>query len=219
MYSFANDESSNKWFAIQTAFVYFRREMETKSGILASLAWELLFSCNLEAPGRDYAGVLDGMDVAELLALIAKAQERLRELEDNPIAAKAEPSRLYIDSQYNIRLDAPDGQLLPLRPLLRALFILFLRHPEGIRFKERAAFQKELADIYAVIIPDADPETREKRIRLMMDLADNSFSEKTSALNARLEELFPWKSNSYKIQGYNGHPRRIPLDPLMVVWQ
>ena len=152
------------------------------------------------------------MDAAELLTLIAKAQERLRELEDNPLTANAEPSRLFIDSQYNIRLDAQDGQLLPIRPLLRALFILFLRHPEGIRFKERAA-------IYAVILPDADPETREKRIRLMMDLADNSFSEKTSALNARLEELLPGKSSSYKIQGYNGHPRRIPLDPLMVVWQ
>lgn len=193
--------------------------METKAGILASLAWELLFSFNLEEPGRDYAGVLDGMDAAELLTLIAKAQERLRELEDNPLTANAEPSRLFIDSQYNIRLDAQDGQLLPIRPLLRALFILFLRHPEGIRFKERAAFEKELAGIYAVILPDADPETREKRIRLMMDLADNSFSEKTSALNARLEELLPGKSSSYKIQGYNGHPRRIPLDPLMVVWQ
>ena len=101
---------------------------------------------------------------------------------------------------------------------MKALFILFLRHPEGIRLKERARFESELADIYSVILPNTDPQYREKRIRRMMDLADNSFSEKTSVLNAKLEELFPETSEKYKIQGYNGHPRSIPLDPLMVVW-
>ena len=70
----------------------------------------------------------------------------------------------------------------------------------------------------AVILPNTDADTRRERIRRMMDLADNSFSEKTSALNARLEELFPESFEYYKVQGYNGHPRRILLDPLMVVW-
>jgi len=193
--------------------------MEMMVAIQARLAWALLFSGNLEEPAADYSGMLDGMEAAELLALMASVQERLRELEDTPLASKPEPSRLYIDRQYTIRLDAPMGPVLPLRPLLKALFILFLRHPEGIRFKERALFEKELADIYAVILPYTDSETRQKRIRRMMDLADNSFSEKTSVLNARLEELFPETSGHYKIQGYNGHPRRIPLDQLMVIWQ
>ena len=193
--------------------------MEMMVGIQARLAWGLLFSGNLEEQAEDYAGMLDGMEAAELLALIKKAQERLRELEDNSVASKPESSRLYIDRRYNIRLDTPDGPALPLRPLLKALFILFLRHPEGIRFKERALYEQELGDIYAVILPDADADTRQRRILRMMDLADNSFSEKMSALNARLEELFPETSENYKIQGYNGHPRRISLDQLMVIWQ
>ena len=193
--------------------------METKAGIQAQLAWKLLFRGILEEPSRDYAGILDGMKTAELLSLVAQAQERLRKLGEIPLEAGPEPSKLYIDHRYTIRLDTPDGPALPLRPLLRALFILFLKHPEGIRFKERARFEQELDTIYAVILPQADAETRERRIRRMMDLADNSFSEKTSALNARLEELFPETSGNYKIQGYNGHPRRIPLDQLMVIWQ
>ena len=193
--------------------------MEMMVGIQARLAWGLLFSGNLEEQAEDYAGMLDGMEAAELLALIKKAQERLRELEDNSVSSKPESSRLYIDRRYNIRLDTPDGPVLPLRPLLKALFILFLRHPEGIRFKERALYEKELGDIYAVILPNADSDTRQRRILRMMDLADNSFSEKMSALNARLEELFPETSENYKIQGYNGHPRRISLDQLMVIWQ
>ena len=193
--------------------------MEMMVGIQARLAWGLLFSGNLEEQAEDYAGMLDGMEAAELLALIKKAQERLRELEDNSVSSKPESSRLYIDQQYNIRLDTPKGPVVPLRPLLKALFILFLRHPEGIRFKERALYEKELGDIYAVILPNADSDTRQRRILRMMDLADNSFSEKTSALNARLDELFPETSENYKIQGYNGHPRRISLDQLRVIWQ
>ena len=197
--------------------------METIAGIQACFAWKLISEGApkgvLEAPSADYAGMIEGMEAAELLALMEVVQERLRELgsEPGPLASPT-PSHLYIDRKYNIHLDSPDGPTIPLRPLVKALFILFLRHPEGIRMKERARFESELADIYSTILPNVDPQCREDRIRRMMDLGDNSFSEKTSALNARLEELFPTNASSFKVQGYNGHPRRIPLDPLMVVW-
>jgi len=195
--------------------------METRAGILACFAWKLIFEGGengvLEASSADYAGMIEGMEAAELLALMEVVQERLREL-GSASTHQSSPSRLYIDQKYNIRLDSADGPLIPLRPLVKALFILFLKHPEGIRMKERARFESELADIYSVILPNVDPQCREQRIRRMMDLGDNSFSEKTSTLNARLEELFPLTASSYKVQGYNGHPRSIPLDPLMVVW-
>lgn len=54
----------------------------------------------------------------------------------------------------------------------------------------------------------------------LMDPADNAFSENASSLNARLEVLFPdGTAGHYKIQGYNGYPRRIQLDPLLVTWE
>ena len=53
-----------------------------------------------------------------------------------------------------------------------------------------------------------------------MDLEDNSFSEKASVLNARLEELLPEGiAGDYQIQGYNGCPRKIRLNPLLVHWE
>lgn len=46
-----------------------------------------------------------------------------------------------------------------------------------------------------------------------------SFSEKVSVLNARLEELLPaGTAEDCKIQGYNGHSRRVPLNPLFAHW-
>ena len=200
--------------------------METRAGIQACFAWKLIFEGNekgiLEAPSADYAGMIEGMEAAELLALMEVVQDRLRELGAAPshqTSPPESPSRLYIDKKYIIRLDSPDGPTVPLRPLVKALFILFLKHPEGIRMKERARFESELADIYSTILPNVDPQCREQRIRRMMDLGDNSFSEKTSALNARLEELFPSTASSYKVQGYNGHPRRIPASPLLIHWE
>ena len=59
---------------------------------------------------------------------------------------------------------------------------------------------------------------RDYTIRLV-DPLDNSFSEKASVLNARLDGLLPPEvADHYKISGANGHPRRIALDPLLVTW-
>lgn len=118
------------------------------------------------------------------------------------------------------RMEAPDGAKLPLRPLVKALFILFLRHPEGILLKQREMFRRELEEIYGVISPNTEREDVSARVGRLVNLQDNSFSEKASVLNARLEALLPGEvAEQYKIQGYNGHPRKIPLDPLLVNWE
>jgi hypothetical protein len=206
--------------------------METKMGIQALLAWRLLFARTdgvLEEPAADYAGMLEGMEAAELLALIEMAQERLQKLggEVSAIvagndgeASATEPARLYIDRHYTIWLDSPQGRELTLRPLVKALFILFLKHPEGILLKERYRYAAELEAIYDVISPNTSKEDRQKRIRRLVDATDNSFSEKASVLNATLDRVLPQGIVSdYKIRGINGHPRRISLDPLLVIWE
>ena len=116
-------------------------------------------------------------------------------------------------------MNAPEGPEIPLRPLVKALFILFLKHPEGIRLKERDRYRGELEEIYGVIAPGVSQEDVRRRVQRLTDPEDNSFSEKASVLNARLDALLPPEIvNGYKIQGFNGHPRRIPLAELMVEW-
>ena len=197
--------------------------------------WQLLYSGTdgvLEEPISDYGGLLERMEAAELLALMEKVQDRLKSMGISTSAFEATPRSdampgpmaaapvvLYIDQHYSIRMDAQNGQALPLRPLAKALFILFLRHPEGILLKERDRYRQELEEIYSVICPNAAIEDVRARVGRLVDLQDNSFSEKASVLNARLEELLPvGVADNYKIQGNNGHPRRIPLNPLLVHW-
>ena len=203
--------------------------MTVRGSIEAQLMWLILSGHQgvLEEPAVDYGGMLERMEAAELLELLEKLQERLRAMGITadvpgtmPEPEVAGPVDLYIDRLYTIRMSAPDGPVLPLRPLVKALFILFLRHPEGILLKQRDRYRQELEDIYAVISPNTAKEDIRVRIGRLVNLQDNSFSEKASVLNARLEELLPsGMAEDYKIQGYNGHPRRIMLNPLLVHWE
>ena len=185
----------------------------------ARVLWALLIAVDKDCLGEpvvDYGGLLDGLEAAELLALIEKAQERLKEIE---CIEAAEPVDLFIDKSFVIRLGGADGSILALRPLVKTLFILFLKHPEGILLKQRDCYRKELEDIYSTINPNTDRDDVKARIARLVDLQDNSFSEKASVLNARLEELLPnGIAGQYQIQGYNGHPRKIRLNPLLVHW-
>ena len=123
--------------------------MKMMAGILARVVWEWLFWDDenvLREPSADYGGLLDGMEASELLALLEKVQERLNELHRSALYASLphSPVTLFIDKSYNIRLGSPNGTPLPLRPLVKSVFILFLKHPEGILLKERAAYESEL---------------------------------------------------------------------------
>ena len=203
-------------------------DMAIHGGIEARLMWMLLSGAQgvLEEPAVDYGGMLERMEAEELLALMEKVQERLKAMGVSADASgatlKSEAAAhvdLYIDRQYTIRMEAPDGPVLPLRPLVKALFILFLRHPEGILLKQRARYRQELEEIYAVLSPGMAADTVKARIDRLVNPQDNSFSEKASVLNARLDELLPTGvAEDYKIHGYNGHPRRVPLNPLFVHW-
>lgn len=183
------------------------------------MMWLLLFSGNaemLEEPQQaDYDGMLEQMEASELLALMEKVKDRLKALG----VADAQPVNLFIDKKFTIRLNSINGPAMPLRPLVKALFVLFLRHPEGILLKERDRYRQELEEIYSAISPNTASEAVSARIGRLVNLQDNSFSEKASVLNARLEELLPaGTAEDYKIHGYNGHPRRVPLNPMFVHW-
>ena len=186
------------------------------------LMWRLLFprtGGGVNEPQVDYSGMLDGMEASELMALMKKVQERLKDF-GSVAESLAEPIELFIDRNYSIKMGGQDGPMLQLRPLVKTLFILFLKHPEGILLKQRDCFRAELEEIYGVISPNTDRDDVKARIARIVDLQDNSFSEKASVLNARLEEVLPEGiAGDYQIRGYNGCPRKIRLNPLLVHWE
>ena len=196
--------------------------MIIRGNIEVQFLWRLLYhgaGGRLEEPAFDYGGLLDGMEAAELMMLMVKVQERLKDL-GMGVESLTEPVELFIDKNYSIRMGGPDGPMLQLRPLVKTLFILFLKHPEGILLKQRDSYRAELEEIYSTINPNTFREDVKARVARLVDLQDNSFSEKASVLNARLEELLPEGIvGDYQIHGYNGCPRKIRLNPLLVHWK
>jgi len=199
--------------------------MTVRGNIEAQWMWLMLFpetDRGVNEPAVDYGDLLDGMEAAELMALMLKVQERLKNFGcgAGPITESVDPIELFIGKNYTIRMGVPDGPMLQLRPLVKTLFILFLKHPEGILLKQRDIYRAEMEKIYSTINPNTDREDVKARIGRLVDIEDNSFSEKASVLNARLGELLPEGiAGDYQIQGYNGCPRKIRLNPLLVHWE
>ena len=191
-------------------------------GIEARLAWALLTgegnNC-LEEGGSPYAyEALELLEARELFNLMGRIRETLaaRGIEADEDRS-GEPTVVHIGKKYDILIG---GIELPLQPLLKTIFIFFLRHPEGICLKDRANYADEISSIYAVISPETSETVREQRMVRLLSPLDNSFSEKLTNLNKRLEEILgKEQSPIYKVQGSNGHPRRIPLSTIYVEWE
>jgi len=203
--------------------------MKELMGIQARVAWEILFGKTgvLEEPEVKYGDSerLDLLSARELFDLLQKVQEKLQEKgydvsidkADGPISP--EPQTLHISKDYRILIDCLGLKEITLRPLLRAVFILFLRHPEGIRIKEKQAYREELLDIYAHIFPNLDPDICRERIDRLIAPGQNAFSENLSHLNRALTSILGSDASLYQVYGSNGRPRRILLDPVYVIWE
>jgi hypothetical protein len=82
---------------------------------------------------------------------------------------------------YLILLPAYDNLEIKMTPLPKALYILFLRHPEGIVLSSIAAYQEELLAIYKRLSTRADVESP---VKGLCSLTDNSIHEKLSQIKA-----------------------------------
>lgn len=203
--------------------------MKELMGIQARVAWEILFgkTAVLEEPEVPYGDPqrLDLLSARELFDLLQKVQEKLQEKGYSVSIDKAdeplnlEPQTLHISKDYRILIDCLGLKEIPLRPLLRTVFILFLKHPEGIRIKEKHSYREELLDIYAHIFPNLDPDICRERIDRLIAPGQNAFSENLSHLNRALTSILGSTASPYQVYGANGLPRQILLDPVYVIWE
>lgn len=107
-----------------------------------------------------------------------------------------------------------------MEPLVKAVYLLFLKHPEGIAFKSLPDYRKELADIYQKIKPFG---LTEKAIRSIEDVTNpllNSINEKCSRVRAAFQsEVDPTLLEQYIIVGKSGVAKKITLPRDLVVWE
>ena len=128
-------------------------------------------------------------------------------------------SRLTITREYAIMLTDYNKEV-KLEPIVKAVYLLFLNHPEGIAFKCLPDYRKELADIYLKIKPLG---LTERSIRSIEDVTNpllNSINEKCSRIRAVFQaEVDASLIDLYTITGKSGEAKKISLPRDLVVWE
>lgn len=131
--------------------------------------------------------------------------------------ATQELSMLIITSDYRLFLKDYGMKEVEMSPLPKSLFILFLRHPEGIPFKSISDYEDELFSIYKDITRTENMEQVRERINALINPLDNSINEKCSRIRASFIKVIPdFLAKNYYITGYKSEPKRILLDSSLV---
>ena len=128
-------------------------------------------------------------------------------------------SRLAIAKDCTLTL--PDYQQeVKMEPIVKAIYLLFLNHPEGIAFKYLPDYRKELAEVYQKIKPYG---LNERAIRSIEDVTNpllNSINEKCSRIRAAfLPVVDSTLLEQYIIVGKSGEVKKITLPRDLVVWK
>ena len=163
------------------------------------------------------------------LILIDEIKTRIRALRNkgvntlflhNLIDEEERISRLRITKDYRIFLVDYNNMEIKLPVLPKAVFLLFLNHPEGIRFKELTDYYSELLKIYLTLNPIGGRMRQEQSIRDVTDPCNNSINEKCTRIREAFVQYFDDRlAQNYYVTGKRGEPKRITLDKSMIIWE
>lgn len=114
-------------------------------------------------------------------------------------AAKGRLSRLCITKDYRFLLVDYGNRELELQPVHKAVYLLFLAHPEGIEFKRLGEYRDELLRYYMATAKTLDKEKVKEGVDHLVDPLDNAINEKCSRIKKVFLDLMDEYTASYYI--------------------
>lgn len=156
---------------------------------------------------------------------IIERVEKLRKIGINELIIRSlvieapKPSRLLVTKDYRLFLPDYNNKEIVMGPLPKAVFLLFLRHPEGIMFKLMSEWKNELLGLYCRCSGRQPDEEMRQSVENLTDPLNNSLNEKCSRIReAFLREMDDSIASHYYITGDRATPKRIQLDRELVEW-
>ena len=133
---------------------------------------------------------------------------------------KAQLSRLIITKDYRILLPDYNNIEVKMEPLVKAVYLLFLKHPEGIFFKGLTDYREEMLDIYKKLKPMG---LNKRTIQSIEDVTNpllNSINEKCARIrSAFVKEFDESLAKNYFVTGERGEAKKIALPRDLVIWE
>ena len=127
--------------------------------------------------------------------------------------------QLTISRNFKLFL-GDENKEVHMEPLVKAVYLLFLKHPEGLNFKDLPDYREELTRIYDKIRPWGLSDRALQSIEDVTNPVLNSINEKC----ARIRKAFVTMLDSsvaeyYYIKGTRGQAKRIALPPELIYWE
>lgn len=121
-------------------------------------------------------------------------------------AAKVRLSRMRITKDYHIFLTDYANREVVLNPVHKAVYLLFLRHSEGIEFKFLSNYRDELLDLYLSTARNMDKKAIIESVDMLINPLNNSINEKCS----RIKSIFLNMTDRYTADYYiiSGHTQK-----------
>lgn len=145
------------------------------------------------------------------------SENEIREL----FEVKRPLSRLLITKDYRLILLDYENIEVKMEPIHKAVYLLFLNHPEGIRFKELPDYREELAGIYRTM--KLSTQAKKKVERSIIDVTDplkSSISEKCVRIRYAFQKAVGAETaKNYYINGGRGEYKRIELNRELVIYE
>ena len=161
--------------------------------------------------------------------LLDEVKEKVRKLKaygvaESEIMAAMNEEELFpqmiVTEDYKVVLAGEKPVEVDMEPLVKAIYLLFLSHQEGIVLKCLPDYRKELTNIYLRLRPAGMTERVEKSIRDVTNPTLNSINEKCARIRKVFEGMLPRSvARYYSISGKRGEAKKIDLVRANVIWE
>lgn len=161
--------------------------------------------------------------------LISEVKERITQLRklgvsqwalEQLVKPELKLSKLVVTQDFRLFLPDYNNMEIRMEPLIKAVFILFLKHPDGILFKCLPDYREELTDIYVRLKISGLSDKVLKSIEDVTNPLRNSINEKCARIrSAFIKEFDEGLAKYYFVTGVRAEAKKILLPRDLVVWE
>lgn len=126
-------------------------------------------------------------------------------------------SRLRVTEKGRLLLVDRNNAEVKVQTIGRALYILYLRHEEGIALTELADFRDELLEIYATISSYNDVERLQKTVDNLVDFVGSTINPLLSRIKKSFTALLGEHAKDYWIEGNASGKKTVNLPRSLVI--